>query len=603
MPDIFIDIESAAGSKYGSGPINTVLSWRSTENLNMAGDFSFTFPAADVNGAAIIGYGRRARAYVVFNNTLPKVEIGGGVIESIRRQVQGGINVIECSGPNLMIELSYRSLHFTQIADPTTDHPTYVERLRGATHLNMPNCLDGNVSTYDAVDMLSTDFIYIRGDRPFNQIIFDLSVFNATDGSMQAQYFDGDGWVLLTLTDGTESGGVTLAQDGTMSFTEPTDWQPVNHNNDPGYWFRMSPVNGTTTVRYNEITINTWEGAADDIADMMTLAPSGWSLDTVSYYNSTINKIYARFSGESVLSGLVMASNRSGENFRLGSGKQIQWLRNDQPASGLRAVQVPADPVSAGNNIKTVLILTLVEEESGPGLISRIYPYGAGLGSARLDLSACTRSPASGYTLDTTNNFIKNTAAESTYGQIEVVLAFKDIEIVHNDVLGRETAANQLYDAAYTYLRDRVTPAKYYTLSVAKIPQAIKPGDVLDVVYDGDGLTLNETLAIMAVTTSIDSAGIMTADLVVTAAKRARLSFGAEIADLADKTNQLQGHPQPMDESTVVSHPTYIQNTGWAIANVTPDKQYDANSTSIAELGDVLGTLIGALKEQGILGD
>jgi len=42
---------------------------------------------------------------------------------------------------------------------------------------------------------------------------------------------------------------------------------------------------------------------------------------------------------------------------------------------------------------------------------------------------------------------------------------------------------------------------------------------------------------------------------------------------------------------------------GWAGAqtNVTPDRAYDANASSTAELADVLGTLIADLIEIGIL--
>ncbi len=43
-------------------------------------------------------------------------------------------------------------------------------------------------------------------------------------------------------------------------------------------------------------------------------------------------------------------------------------------------------------------------------------------------------------------------------------------------------------------------------------------------------------------------------------------------------------------------------NTGWgSITNVTPDKAYNANATTVDELADVLGTLIAQLIAQGIL--
>lgn len=44
------------------------------------------------------------------------------------------------------------------------------------------------------------------------------------------------------------------------------------------------------------------------------------------------------------------------------------------------------------------------------------------------------------------------------------------------------------------------------------------------------------------------------------------------------------------------------QSTGWSVTNVTPDKSFDANSTSIDEIADVLGTLITHLLTRGDLG-
>jgi hypothetical protein len=40
----------------------------------------------------------------------------------------------------------------------------------------------------------------------------------------------------------------------------------------------------------------------------------------------------------------------------------------------------------------------------------------------------------------------------------------------------------------------------------------------------------------------------------------------------------------------------------YTVTNVTDDRTYDANSTTTAELADVLGTLINDLRERGVLG-
>jgi hypothetical protein len=44
------------------------------------------------------------------------------------------------------------------------------------------------------------------------------------------------------------------------------------------------------------------------------------------------------------------------------------------------------------------------------------------------------------------------------------------------------------------------------------------------------------------------------------------------------------------------------RSTGWAVSNVTSDKTFNADSTSINELADVLGTLINELVNKGLLG-
>ena len=46
---------------------------------------------------------------------------------------------------------------------------------------------------------------------------------------------------------------------------------------------------------------------------------------------------------------------------------------------------------------------------------------------------------------------------------------------------------------------------------------------------------------------------------------------------------------------------TRVIGTGWQVSNVTADTELDADSTSTAELADVLGTLITQMKDRGLL--
>lgn len=72
---------------------------------------------------------------------------------------------------------------------------------------------------------------------------------------------------------------------------------------------------------------------------------------------------------------------------------------------------------------------------------------------------------------------------------------------------------------------------------------------------------------------------------------------GASLAELTRVVRELS-------EAVRLLESRIKDNTdGWAggQTNVTPDRSYDANATSTAELADVLGTLIADMIEIGIL--
>lgn len=49
--------------------------------------------------------------------------------------------------------------------------------------------------------------------------------------------------------------------------------------------------------------------------------------------------------------------------------------------------------------------------------------------------------------------------------------------------------------------------------------------------------------------------------------------------------------------------PPVVQNTGWSvISGYTPDKSFNPQTTTLAEVANVLGTLIETLKSYGLLG-
>lgn len=67
------------------------------------------------------------------------------------------------------------------------------------------------------------------------------------------------------------------------------------------------------------------------------------------------------------------------------------------------------------------------------------------------------------------------------------------------------------------------------------------------------------------------------------------------LPDLARAMRQLVDHLRKNE--------ILLNSDGWAggVSNLTPDRGYDADSTSTAELADVLGTLIQDLVDSGII--
>lgn len=116
---------------------------------------------------------------------------------------------------------------------------------------------DGSVSTSVDISELAAlsggGALYVGAHQPFRGVDVDVDGTNsAGTATLVAAYSSLDGFKSLTVTDGTESTR-TFAQDGTITWTIPTDWKMrtlaqlednvANHKykDVPMYWVRFSP--------------------------------------------------------------------------------------------------------------------------------------------------------------------------------------------------------------------------------------------------------------------------------------------------------------------------------------------------------------------------
>ena len=279
---------------------------------------------------------------------------------------------------------------------------------------------------------------------------------------------------------------------------------------------------------------------ATALSEIDDYAPSGWTFTADSA--PTNNSIYGRFAGESVLQALVKLAEKSQDHFYRSGSKAVTFA-STFANSGVRAIQANGDLVS-----ETCAIVSLQERVDTYDMISRIYPYGAGTGKARLTLAATNLSAASGYTLDKTNNYLKHDATESTYGRIERYIEYKDVAPVSNTDADLRAAANMLFQQTYRDLRWRALVQNHATYSVqlAQCSRLLKPMQSIRVVYRdvASSTDIDEDLNILESTIEVDASGVRTTGLVVSNWDFWPRTDSDVIADSMESGSIFQAHPQ-----------------------------------------------------------
>lgn len=104
------------------------------------------------------------------------------------------------------------------------------------------NLIDRNTSTGSGNSlnsMQTADFLYIGCARRFRGVSLDVTNTNGNAATATWEYWNGSAWTDITATDGTASGGATLAQDGLVTWTVPTDWVSNAVNGQTLYWARL----------------------------------------------------------------------------------------------------------------------------------------------------------------------------------------------------------------------------------------------------------------------------------------------------------------------------------------------------------------------------
>lgn len=130
-----------------------------------------------------------------------------------------------------------------------------------ATKANLTNyseeAQDGSTSTDVTLSSLATlansGAVYVGSYVPFAGLVADVDAANGNAATLAATYWNGSAWTDITPTDGTETGGATFGQDGSITWTVPTAWSPTSLEaavttaaknigilKQPLYWVRLA---------------------------------------------------------------------------------------------------------------------------------------------------------------------------------------------------------------------------------------------------------------------------------------------------------------------------------------------------------------------------
>ena len=94
------------------------------------------------------------------------------------------------------------------------------------------NAQDGSASTDVTLSSLPIaglgGYLYVGAGAPFGGAVADIDAANATASVLAVEYWDGSGWVDITPTDGTASGGAAFAVDGSVTWTVPSGWAAIS---------------------------------------------------------------------------------------------------------------------------------------------------------------------------------------------------------------------------------------------------------------------------------------------------------------------------------------------------------------------------------------
>jgi hypothetical protein len=550
--EFWIDVEDRHGNVLGDGPIRTGLGFSITRKLNEIGAFSFSMPITDRASALLLAEERRIiRCWAIVEGTIR--EMGSGIVDSRKSKLsQDGILTI--SGPDLLHELTNRLVKGLVIYSESAVFPVVIFWKRDdddgtETFQELHEVTDGNFNTGIDIEIAGTNaYLLIGADIPFNFVDFSLVPMAINENSVHWGFSDprATGWRQPDVSDGTNN----FENSGTLEFVRPSNWIKRTIANRTKYWIRADPEKELEVMRLIEILCRYRDIRTDDLTELLAVMPEGWYFDP-AWQTATQHGTYHTFSDENCFEALVRLAELHGENFRLGEGRQIQWLGSEITDSGIIAMQAPNSFVIRPAN--TAYISNLNETINLRDIVSLVQASGSGNASTRVSLSDCLIEPSPPYVLNRYNSSLENTETTAAYGLIERAESFSDISPGDGSGANDVAASTMLYYAAKAWLEERSQPLKSYTLDM--VGPLVRVGESIFVDYSlfRNGLVrrLSGDFIVMEAITKIDKSGIHTESLKISNIARKEPNDATLITKLMRQIKNITSHNQPLSANLI----------------------------------------------------
>lgn len=274
----------------------------------------------------------------------------------------------------------------------------------------------------------------------------------------------------------------------------------------------------------------------------------GWSLDT-SGRMTTETRFYGAFAGETGMEALIAIAEKLGENFIILPGRKVKWLGSNVTSSGIRATS-GITPERLGEDPTVIAIESIQLDAVGDTVVTRIVPFGAGDGEARLKLNASTWTAPDGWVINQNTNEIINTTLEATIGKVKRALSFKDIAPVANTDADLRAASDQLAIATYAYMRKHAAEQRAYQVSVAGLQLGrVRPGETIRIDLDRyederKVISIHEELSVLSITKTFEEDGVFVPTLEVSNVTDWILTDNQVLASALREQVAAQAHPQ-----------------------------------------------------------